>query len=74
MPQKLYRGMMALRIREGHRSAVTLRAGQILEVLGPAEDDRFVQIQVDGEVLEAFELDVADRCYSDKNWPGSARN
>lgn len=61
MPQKLTREMMVLGSAGNHHAAVTVPAGKMIEILGPAQDDRFVRIQVDGEQFEAFQTDVQER-------------
>lgn len=49
---------MVLAIRDGHHAAVTIQAGEIIEVTGPAQDDRFVAIDVRGEQFLAFDCDL----------------
>ncbi len=46
---RINRPIMVLAIRDGHRAAVIIQAGEIIEVTGPAEDDRFVAMDVRGE-------------------------
>lgn len=53
--------MMVLAFRDNHHAAVTIQAGEILEVVGPAQDDRFVVIDVRGEQFLVFECDLKDR-------------
>jgi hypothetical protein len=52
---------MVLALKDNHRVAVTIPALKIVEVIGPAEDDRFVVISVDGERFHVFVSDLADR-------------
>lgn len=47
---------------DNHQAAKSVPAGKVFEVLGFAADDRFVRIQVDGQIFEAFETDVTGRC------------
>jgi len=61
MRRRITREMMVLAHRDKHQAAVNLPSGKIVDVLGPAEDDRFVRINVDGEEFEAFEIDLAER-------------
>jgi hypothetical protein len=61
MSRKLYRELMVLGNRDNHDAAVSVPPGKVIEVLGSAQDDRFLRIQVDGEVFEAFECDVTER-------------
>lgn len=61
MSQQLTREMMVLGCTGNHHAAVSLPAGKTIEILGPAEDDRFVRIQVDGEQFEAFQTDIKER-------------
>ena len=52
---------MVLALRGNHQAAVTIPAGTMVDVLGLAEDDRFVVITMEGEQFHAFATDVADR-------------
>ncbi|MGD1096243.1 MAG: hypothetical protein ABSB35_30155 [Bryobacteraceae bacterium] len=52
---------MVLAFRDNHEAAVTIPAGTILDVIGPAEDDRFVVVSVDDEQFHMFASDLADR-------------
>jgi hypothetical protein len=61
MLYKLTGDLMVLGGCDNHMAAVGLPAGRIIDLLGPAEDDRFVRIQVDHQVFEAFETDVRAR-------------
>ena len=54
--------MMVLGYRHNHHAATSLPPGKKIEVLGPATDDRFLCIRVDGEVFEVFEGDFVERC------------
>lgn len=53
--------VIALALRNGHQPAVTIQAGEIFQVVGSAEDDRFVTISVKGEHFLVFECDLKDR-------------
>jgi len=59
---KLQKELMVLGHFDNHQRALSLGEGQVIEVLGPALDDRFVRIRAGGEVFEAFQSDVAERC------------
>lgn len=61
MLQKLNRELIVLGYHGNHLAAVGVPAGKVIEILGAAEDDRFVRVRVDGEVFEAFETDILDR-------------
>jgi hypothetical protein len=52
---------MVLTLRDNHHAAVTIPAGEVFEVVGPAEDDRFVVVDVRGEQFLVFECDLKDR-------------
>ena len=57
----LYRAshsMMVLALRDNHHAAVTVLPGDILEVIGPAQDDRFVIVSINGEEFLVFEPDI----------------
>jgi hypothetical protein len=51
-----------LRIGDGHHAAITIPSGRLIRVIGPAEDDRFLVIEIDGERFQAFETDLKSRC------------
>ena len=53
--------MMVLALRNNHHAAVTIQAGEILEVLGRAEDDRFVVAETGEEKVLVFERDLKAR-------------
>ena len=53
--------MMVLAFRDNHRAAVTIPAGEIFKVVGPAQDDRFVVVDVKGEQFLVFECDLKYR-------------
>jgi len=53
--------MMVLTIGKNHQAAVTIQAGEIFEVVGPAQDDRFVVIDFKGEQFLVFGCDLKDR-------------
>ncbi len=61
----LYRAdvpLMVLAFRDNHQAAVTLPAGEVLEVVGPAQDDdRFVVVDARGEQFLIFECDLMYR-------------
>jgi len=52
---------IALAFRDDHHAAVTIPAGTMMNLIGPAEDDRFVVVEVDGEKLQVFETDLMNR-------------
>ena len=52
---------MVLAFRDNHEAAVTIPAGAIVEVIGPAEDDRFSVVSVNDERFHMFASDLADR-------------
>ena len=49
--------ILCLAFRDNHHAAVTIQSEKIIEVIGPAQDDRFVVIEVDGEQFLIFWLD-----------------
>jgi hypothetical protein len=61
MLQRLIRPTMVLAMNDNHQSAVPIEAGKIVDVVGSAEDDRFVIVSVEGEQFLAFASDLADR-------------
>ena len=51
--------LMVLAYWDNHQAAVTVPAGEIIDVLGPAEnDDRFAVVRFRGERFHALETDV----------------
>jgi hypothetical protein len=60
----LYRAshsIMVLAFRDNHQAAVTVSPGDILEVIGPAQDDRFVIVSIKGEEFLVLESDLRTR-------------
>ena len=53
--------IMTLAFKDNHHAAVTIQAGEIIEVTGPAQDHRFVVIDVNGKQFLAFGCDLKDR-------------
>jgi hypothetical protein len=53
---------MALSYQDDHHAAVTIPRGKLIRVIGAAEDDRFLEIEMDGERFQAFETDLKNRC------------
>lgn len=51
--------LMVLAFKDNLDAAVTVPPGKVIEVMGPAEDDRFAIIRVDGEEFLVFESDLA---------------
>jgi hypothetical protein len=63
MLQQTVRELMVLAdMGKNHQAAVTIPPGKIIEVLGPATDDRFVTIRVDGNTFDVFLTDLSERC------------
>ena len=44
MTYRLDRPMMVLAFKDNHQAATTIPAGQVVELIGPAKDDRFFVI------------------------------
>jgi hypothetical protein len=60
----LYRAnhpITVLAFLDNHQAAVTLPPGDILEVIGPAQDDRFVIVSIKGEEFLVLESDLSRR-------------
>jgi len=54
--------LLVLAFKDNHQAAVTISAGKIVEVIGPAEDDdRFVVVKVNEEQFHVFATDLAER-------------
>ena len=56
--------IMVLAFRDNHQAAVTIQPGELFQVVGPAQDDRFVVVDVKGEQFLVFECDLKDRAIS----------
>jgi hypothetical protein len=56
----LHRPTIVLAMKHNHQAAVPIPAGTIVDVVGSAEDDRFVVVTVDGEQFHAFASDLVD--------------
>jgi hypothetical protein len=53
--------IMVLAFEDNHQLAVSIPVGQIVEVIGAAEnDDRFLVLSVNDEPFHAFASDLAD--------------
>ena len=52
---------MVLAFRDNHDAAVTIPPGAVFDVLGTANDDRFVVVRVKGQEFLVFESDLKDR-------------
>lgn len=52
---------LVLTRRGNHLAAITVAAGEIFEVVGHAEDDRFMVAKVQGQDVLIFELDLKVR-------------
>jgi hypothetical protein len=50
--------IMVLAFKDNHEAAVRIQPGQIFELVGPAEDDRFVVVNVKGEEFLVFNSDL----------------
>ena len=57
---RVERPILCLAFRDNHHAAVTIQAGQVLEVIGPAEDDRFAVVEVNGDQFLVFDSDLQD--------------
>lgn len=53
--------IMVLAFRDNHQAAVSIQAGEIFDVVAPAQDDRFVIVDLKGEQFLVFEADLKDR-------------
>ncbi|HEY6342417.1 MAG TPA: hypothetical protein VIY49_13060 [Bryobacteraceae bacterium] len=57
-----YRSELPFMALDDHHATVTIPRGKLIRVIGAAEDDRFLEIEMDGERLQAFEVDLKNRC------------
>lgn len=53
--------LMVLAYKDNHHAAVPIPAGKLIHVIGFADDDRFLVVNVDGEEFHVFETDVRER-------------
>jgi hypothetical protein len=47
-----------LAFKDDHQTAVTIQADAFVDVIGPAEDSRFVVVNVNGEQFQVFASDL----------------
>jgi len=59
---------MVLTLRDNHDFAVPIAAGEVFEVLGPAQDDRFAIVNVKGQEFLIFAVDLKGRCKRVFHW------
>jgi hypothetical protein len=52
---------LVLAFRDNHRAAITIPAGEIVELIGPAEIDGFVVVSVNDEKFRILARDLVDR-------------
>jgi hypothetical protein len=52
---------MVLAFRDNHHAAVPIPPGEEIDLVGPAEDDRFVIVRANGEEFLVFETDLSSR-------------
>jgi hypothetical protein len=55
-----HRPTIALVFRDDHQVAVTIPAGTLLTVVGRADDPRFLLVEVENELFQAFESDLTN--------------
>ena len=55
------RSVLVLAFKDNHEAAATIPAGQIIDVIGPAEDDRFMVVRVNREQFHVFASDLTVR-------------
>ena len=53
--------VMALALRNNHFGAITIPAGESVQIIDRVEDDRFLVIDVKGERFHVFDCDLTDR-------------
>jgi hypothetical protein len=61
MRYRLNKPTMVLAFRDNHQAAVTVQPDRTIEVLGPAEDDRFVVVEIENQQFLMFESDLIER-------------
>jgi hypothetical protein len=61
MRYRTNQSVLVLAFKDNHQAAVTIPAGQIIDVIGPAEDDRFSIVSVNREQFHVFASDLTDR-------------
>lgn len=59
---------MVLTFRDNHDFAIPIAAGEVFEVVGTAEDDRFVIVNVKGQEFLIFAVDLKRRCKRVVQW------
>jgi hypothetical protein len=61
MRYRATRPILVLAFNDHHQLAVTVPAGTLVDVVGSAEDGRFVVVNVNDEQFHAFASDLRDR-------------
>ncbi|HLH44617.1 MAG TPA: hypothetical protein VKV74_16625 [Bryobacteraceae bacterium] len=59
---------MVLAFRDNHDFAVPIAAGEVFEVVGAAQDDRFVIVNVKGQEFLIFAVDLKRTCQRVAQW------
>ena len=61
MRYRTTRPILVLAFKDNHQLAVTVPTGTLVDVVGSAEDDRFVVMNVNDDQFHAFASDIRDR-------------
>ena len=61
------RPLMVLAYNDNHEAALPVPPGKSIDVMGPAQDDRFLIVNVDGEKFLVFRTDIPAWAQS-HNW------
>lgn len=61
MRYRITRRIVVLAFKGDHHAAVSIQPGQIFRIIGPAQDDRFVVVDVQGEEFLVFDSDLKER-------------
>jgi hypothetical protein len=73
MQYRLNTPTMVLALGDNHQHAVTVPADKVIQVIGPAQDDRFVEVVVDDQHFLMFESDLAERGKPIRKSPADVR-
>lgn len=53
--------VMALALKNNHRGATTIPAGETVKIVGRVKDEGFLVIDINGERFHVFDRDLTDR-------------
>ncbi|MBZ5602627.1 MAG: hypothetical protein LAO79_10010 [Acidobacteriia bacterium] len=61
MRYRIHSSTIALTVSGNHQAACSVHKGDVVEVVGPSADERFVLVRLNGEELYMFQADLTQR-------------